>query len=44
VGLPTLRLVRAAIGGLTIAGLAPGEWRDLGEEEIAALRRLTSSV
>jgi 23S rRNA pseudouridine2457 synthase len=27
VGLPTLRLVRAAIGEWTVAGLAPGEWR-----------------
>lgn len=27
VGYPTLRLVRAAIGALTLDGLAPGEWR-----------------
>lgn len=27
VGLPTLRLVRVAIGGLRLDGLAPGEWR-----------------
>lgn len=27
VGYPTLRLVRAAIGALTLEGLAPGEWR-----------------
>ena len=27
VGLPTLRLVRVAIGGHRIDGLAPGEWR-----------------
>lgn len=27
VGFPTLRLVRYAIGGLTLDGLAPGEWR-----------------
>ena len=27
VGLPTLRLVRAAIGPWTVEGLAPGEWR-----------------
>lgn len=27
VGLPTLRLVRAAIGPWTLEGLAPGEWR-----------------
>jgi 23S rRNA pseudouridine2457 synthase len=29
VGLPTLRLVRVAIGPYTIAGLAPGKWRDV---------------
>lgn len=28
VGLPTLRLIRAAIGAWTLDGLAPGEWRD----------------
>lgn len=27
VGYPTLRLVRAAIGALSVAGLAPGGWR-----------------
>jgi 23S rRNA pseudouridine2457 synthase len=27
VGLPTLRLIRAAVGRWTIAGLAPGQWR-----------------
>lgn len=29
VGLPTLRLVRYAIGAWTLAGLAPGSWRKL---------------
>ena len=29
VGLPTLRLVRVAIGPWTVEGLAPGEWRDV---------------
>ncbi len=29
VGLPTLRLVRAAIGGFLLGDLAPGEWREL---------------
>jgi 23S rRNA pseudouridine2457 synthase len=29
VGFPTLRLVRAAIGALTLEGLAPGEWREV---------------
>lgn len=28
VGLPTLRLVRAAIGGIGLEGLAPGQWRE----------------
>ena len=28
VGLPTLRLVRWAVGDWTLDGLAPGEWRD----------------
>lgn len=29
VGLPTLRLVRAAVGEWTLEGVAPGEWRRL---------------
>lgn len=29
VGLPTLRLVRWRVGGWTVEGLAPGEWRDV---------------
>lgn len=29
VGLPTLRLVRVAIGPWTLGGLQPGQWRDL---------------
>ncbi|GGY40972.1 pseudouridine synthase [Parvularcula lutaonensis] len=29
VGLPTLRLVRWSIGGWSVEGLAPGEWREL---------------
>jgi 23S rRNA pseudouridine2457 synthase len=29
VGFPTLRLVRAAIGNIDLAGLAPGEWREV---------------
>lgn len=35
VGLPTLRLIRAAIGPLTIAGLDPGEWREVDAAELA---------
>jgi 23S rRNA pseudouridine2457 synthase len=30
VGLPTLRLVRVAIGPWRLDGLAPGEWREIG--------------
>jgi 23S rRNA pseudouridine2457 synthase len=37
VGHPTLRLVRVAIGPLTIEGLAPGQWRELTTSEISAL-------
>jgi 23S rRNA pseudouridine2457 synthase len=29
VGFPTLRLIRWAVGDWTLAGLAPGEWREL---------------
>jgi 23S rRNA pseudouridine2457 synthase len=36
VGHPTLRLVRVAIGPVTLEGLAPGQWRDLTPEELSA--------
>ena len=42
VGLPTLRLVRWALGPVTVAGLAPGEWRELDARDLAALRRMAS--
>ena len=29
VGLPTLRLIRYAVGDWTVEGLAPGEWREI---------------
>jgi 23S rRNA pseudouridine2457 synthase len=29
VGFPTLRLVRARIGGIPVQGLAPGQWREI---------------
>lgn len=38
VGLPTLRLVRLAIGDWTLDGLAPGQWREL-EVHLPASRR-----
>ena len=39
VGHPTLRLVRARIGGLTLAGLglAPGAWRTVARADVLAL-------
>jgi 23S rRNA pseudouridine2457 synthase len=33
VGYPTLRLVRLAIGPWTVAGLAPGAWREVPRDE-----------
>ncbi|MBN1956343.1 MAG: pseudouridine synthase [Anaerolineae bacterium] len=39
VGHPTLRLVRVAIGPLTLAGLAPGEWREIEEAELEMLQQ-----
>ncbi|MDQ3890775.1 MAG: rRNA pseudouridine synthase [Actinomycetota bacterium] len=39
VGHPVLRLHRRRYGGLTVGGLAPGEWRELTRAEVAALRR-----
>ncbi len=37
VGHPTLRLVRIAIGPVTLGSLAPGSWRWLDPKELAAL-------
>ena len=37
VGLPTLRLVRWSILRLTVAGLAPGRWRQLGSDDLDPL-------
>lgn len=39
VGFPTLRLIRAALAGLTIEGLDPGQSRDLTASELARLMR-----
>lgn len=44
VGLPTLRLVRAAIGPLTLGELAPGKWRTLTAEEEALLLSVARSA
>jgi pseudouridine synthase len=40
VGFPTLRLVRIAVGPITLDGLQPGEWRDLSDQEKQALMSL----
>jgi 23S rRNA pseudouridine2457 synthase len=40
VGLPTLRLVRWAVGPFTLAGLAPGAVREASAAEVAALAAL----
>lgn len=37
VGHPTLRLIRVAIGALPLAGLEPGQWRELSPADRAAL-------
>jgi 23S rRNA pseudouridine2457 synthase len=37
-GFPTLRLVRVALGPLTLGDLAPGEWRELTLHEVQRLR------
>ena len=39
VGLPCLRLVRVALGELPLSPLAPGTWRELTADEVAALRQ-----
>lgn len=40
VGLPTLRLVRWSLGPVTVAGLAPGERRELDARDLAELRSM----
>ena len=42
VGHPVRRLHRSAYGGLSLAGLAAGEWRELSPEEVESLRARTS--
>jgi 23S rRNA pseudouridine2605 synthase len=41
VGHPVTRLHRSRYAGLTVAGVEPGRWRELTEEEVASLRELT---
>ena len=44
VGLPCLRLIRTSIDELSIAGLAPGEWRELTPEESRKLKSRFSAT
>lgn len=39
VGHPTLRLVRVAVGPVTLGDLQPGQWRELKGAEMAGLRK-----
>lgn len=39
VGHPTLRLVRVAVGPVTLGDLQPGQWRELKRAEVAAFAR-----
>ena len=39
VGHPTLRLIRVAIGPVTLGGLRPGQWRELMPREAALLSK-----
>jgi 23S rRNA pseudouridine2605 synthase len=41
-GHPVKRLHRSRYGTLTLDGLEPGEWRELGNDEVEALRRLSA--
>src|SRR6202022_2980846 len=40
VGHPTLRLVRIAIGPISLGDLEPGRWRELDLDEITRLRAI----
>ncbi len=40
VGHPVRRLRRTGYAGLDVERVEPGEWRELGGDEVAALRRL----
>jgi pseudouridine synthase len=44
VGHPVERLHRRSYAGLTLDGLAPGEWRELTKAEVAALRELVATA
>jgi 23S rRNA pseudouridine2605 synthase len=40
VGHPVVRLHRSRYGPLTLAGLAPGAWRELDAAEVHGLKKL----
>jgi pseudouridine synthase len=44
VGHPVRRLHRSEYAGLTLDGLAPGEWRDLTSREVTRLRRVAKTT
>ncbi len=44
VGHPTLRLIRIAIGPLTLGSLTPGQWRHLTASELDSLRRSLTPI
>lgn len=44
VGLPCLRLVRAAIGPLGLGKLQPGQWRELTAAEVDSLRKISGAA
>jgi 23S rRNA pseudouridine2605 synthase len=44
VGLPVLRLFRPEFGGVTVARLRSGHWRDLTDEEVTAMKSVTHGV
>jgi 23S rRNA pseudouridine2457 synthase len=39
VGFPTLRLVRASVGNISVEGLAPGTWREINPTSALATAR-----
>lgn len=42
VGFPTLRLIRCAIGPVTLDGLPPGQWREVDRRSLALPRSATT--
>jgi pseudouridine synthase len=42
IGFPTLRLVRTAIGNISLSDLKPGEWRLLTPAELKSLRKINA--